>query len=344
VPIIKDDQYTADITKTNVDSLVFDDEVALISGIIGTPNNAAVQADMNALCVPQLWAATGAPAWGAVNDFPWTTGLLVPYAVETRVFLEYATANLPEVATAALFFVNNEFGQAYADAFKEQAAEYGIEIVAEETIDVADSGAPSAQLTNIVAAAPDIVLAVPLGAQCIAFMGELGNVKAANPDFNPAVYQTATCANPIFFGAPGQGADGVLTSSNLLDVSNPANAEIPEVATYLEAFTSVKPDGNPAGIAVAGWLAAEMTVATLKAAAAACPDGITRACIINAARTIDYTPSLFRDGLSAVMNTEDGYVAEGTQIIEWDFEAATFIDLGEVINVEGTTGVYTPAG
>jgi hypothetical protein len=116
------------------------------------------------------------------------------------------------------------------------------------------------------------------------------------------------------------------------------------VATYLEAFTSVKPDGNPAGIAVAGWLAAEMTVATLKAAAAACPDGITRACIINAARTIDYTPSLFRDGLSAVMNTEDGYVAEGTQIIEWDFEAATFIDLGEVINVEGTTGVYTPAG
>ena len=342
VPIVKDDQYTADITKTNVDSLVFDDEVALLSGIIGSPNNAAVQADMNALCVPQLWAATGAPSWGAVDDFPWTTGLLVPYAVESRVFLEYATTANPDVTTAALFYVNNEFGQAYANAFKEQVAEFGIELVAEETIDVTDSGAPSGQLTNIAAANPDIVLAVPLGAQCIAFMTELGNVKAANPDFAPAVYQTATCANPLFFGAAGPGGDGVLTSSNLVDVANPANASLPAVSEYIEAFTSVNADADPAGIAVAGWLAGEMTVATLKAAAEDCPEGITRACIINAARNIDVTPSLFRDGLSAVMGPTDGFIAEGTQIISWSFADQGFTDQGEVIDVEGTTGVYTP--
>ena len=70
VPIVKDDQYTADITKTNVDSLVFDDEVALLSGIIGSPNNAAIQADMNALCVPQLWAATGAPSSSRMLSTP----------------------------------------------------------------------------------------------------------------------------------------------------------------------------------------------------------------------------------------------------------------------------------
>jgi branched-chain amino acid transport system substrate-binding protein len=343
VPIVKDDQYTADITKTNVDSLVFDDEVALLSGIIGSPNNAAIQADMNALCVPQLWAATGAPSWGAVDVYPWTTGLLVPYAVESRVFLEYATGENPDVATAALFYVNNEFGQAYAEAFKAQVEEFGIELVAEETIDVTDSGAPSGQLTNIAAANPDIVLAVPLGAQCIAFMTELGNVKAANPDFAPAVYQTATCANQLFFGAAGAGGDGVLTSSNLVDVANPENASLPAVSTYLEAFTSVNADANPAGIAVAGWLAGEMTVATLKKAAEDCPEGITRACIINAARNIDFTPSLFREGLSAVMNAGDGFIAEGTQIISWDAANQVFVDQGDVIDVEGTTGVYTPA-
>jgi hypothetical protein len=156
------------------------------------------------------------------------------------------------------------------------------------------------------------------------------------------VDQTATCANQVFFGAAGAGADGVLTSSNLIDVSNPANAEIPEVKTYVEAFKSVNPEGNPAGIAIAGWLAAEMTVQTLKVAAENCPDGITRACIINAARNIDYTASLFREGLSAVMNATDGYVAEGTQIISWDAANQLFVDQGEVINVEGTTGVYTP--
>ena len=34
-----------------------------------------------------------------------------------------------------------------------------------------------------------------------------------DPDFDPSVYQTATCANAIFFGAVGNGgADGVYTS------------------------------------------------------------------------------------------------------------------------------------
>src|SRR5690606_17256523 len=87
--ISKDDQYAADQTKNNVDSLVFDDEVHLLSGIIGTANNAAVQADLNAMCIPQLWALTGSTMWGAVNDFPYTSGVLVPYAIEVEAFFTY---------------------------------------------------------------------------------------------------------------------------------------------------------------------------------------------------------------------------------------------------------------
>ncbi len=80
-------------------------------------------------------------------------------------------------------------------------------------------------MTNLVAAAPDAILAVPLGAQCIAFMTELGNAKAANADFAPDVYQTATCANKVFFGAVANGGStGVFTSSNLKDVNNPDDA------------------------------------------------------------------------------------------------------------------------
>jgi 2,3,4,5-tetrahydropyridine-2-carboxylate N-succinyltransferase len=39
-------------------------------------------------------------------------------------------------------------------------------------------------MTNLAEANPDTILAVPLGAQCIAFMTELGNAQAANPDFD----------------------------------------------------------------------------------------------------------------------------------------------------------------
>ena len=56
----------------------------MLSGIIGSPNNLAIQADMNAQCIPQLWASTGAPDWGNIEEYPWTTGLLVPYAIESR--------------------------------------------------------------------------------------------------------------------------------------------------------------------------------------------------------------------------------------------------------------------
>jgi len=67
--VVKDDQYTADLTKANVDELVFDDQVSLLSGIIGSANNLAVQADVGTLHEPhvgveqqRLDAAVGIPA------------------------------------------------------------------------------------------------------------------------------------------------------------------------------------------------------------------------------------------------------------------------------------------
>ena len=62
--IVKDDQYTADLTKANVDELIFDDQVDLLAGIIGSANNLAVQADLNAQCIPQLYARDRRPQLG----------------------------------------------------------------------------------------------------------------------------------------------------------------------------------------------------------------------------------------------------------------------------------------
>ena len=193
-------------------------------------------------------------------------------------------------------------------------------------------------MTNIVAAAPDAILAVPLGAQCIAFMTELGNAKAANPDFAPDTYLTATCANPIFFGAVANGgATGVYTSSNLKDVNNPdVAASDEEVVAYLEAFTAAAPDADPGGIGAAGWVAMEMTVQAIQDAADA--GNLSREGIINAVRNVDYKASLLRDGLNFKMGADDGYIAEGTQLTQWD--GTGFVDVGEVVDLEGSLGVY----
>ena len=57
---IEDDQYSKDLTPGAVEGLL-DDGVNIFSGIIGTPNNAAVRDLLNEECIPQLEALTGSP-------------------------------------------------------------------------------------------------------------------------------------------------------------------------------------------------------------------------------------------------------------------------------------------
>jgi hypothetical protein len=195
-------------------------------------------------------------------------------------------------------------------------------------------------MTNLVAADPDIILSVPLGAQCISYMIEEGNAKAANAEFTPLTYITATCANPVFFAPPGPAADGVYTSANLKDVNNPdLQANDDAVKAYLEAFAATGSEANPGGIAVAGWNAAELTHHVVQQAAETC-GFVSQECIINAVRNIDYVPSLYRDGLRAVMNPDDGFVGEGLQMQQWSVEAGGFVDASDVYDYDGSVGVY----
>ncbi len=338
--VVKDDQYQADLTVANVDELIFDDEVDMLSGIVGTPNNLAIRESTNAQCIPQLAAATGAPDWGDIENYPFTTGLLVPYEIEVRVFGDYVLEQFGEGATVGLIYVNNEFGQAYVSLMEAYAEENGLEIVAQETIDAADSGAPSGQMTNLVQAAPDAILAVPLGAQCIAFMQELGNAQAANAGFDPAVYQTATCSDSLFFNAASNGgADGVFTTLNITDPNNPLYADDEGLQTYLAAMAASAPDANALStIAIAGWLSMEVAVQAAVDAAEA--GDLSRVGIMNAARNVNYAPSLTLDGLSSIMNAEDGYTSEGTQLVQWSDADKYLVPVGEVSNYEGSLGVY----
>ena len=124
--------------------------------MIGTANNQAVRDLLNEECYPQLFANTGAPIWGDVENYPWTTGGLPPYNTETAIYVEDIAREFPDGATAAVFHVNSEFGDAYQAAFSELAADAGIEIVDEQTIENADSNPPTSQVNAIAAEEPDV--------------------------------------------------------------------------------------------------------------------------------------------------------------------------------------------
>lgn len=326
---IEDDQYNKDLTPGAISKQI-DAGVQVFAGIIGSPNNTAVRDTLNEECIPQLNALTGAPKWGQVKDYPWTTGILVPYTVESKVYAKQIAQQYPNGAKVALFYVNSEFGQVYADAFKELAPQYNLQIVDEQTIEAGDEAPPTAQVTSIASKAPDVVMAVPLGAGCIGFLSELASAKAQNTAWTPATYITNTCASSLILQVAGAAANGIYTSNNLIDVTAPANAAVPSVKEYLDYMASIG-KSDIAATAAAGWNTAEVTVAIIKQAQAS-PEGLSRVSIINAARNFTYTPMLARKGVvDKSMGEADPYLAESLQVLQYDSTTATFTDIGSLI-------------
>ena len=326
---IRDDQYDPTQTPGVVDSLI-DENVAIFAGIIGSPNNLAVRDTLNEECIPQLNNLTGAPDWGNdIAGYPWTTGALVPYDIESKIYAKSIREQLGDGATVGIFSVNNEFGKVFIEAFKDAAAEEGLEIVEEQTIEPAETTPPTNQVSAIAAKAPQAIVAVPLGAQCPTFTKEVVNAKAVTADWNPLVFQTNTCGSRLLISLlAGGSADGVFTSSNLLDPSDPKNADNANLTVFLEAYAAAGLAGDLATTAT-GWTTAETTVNIIKAAQDT--GTLSRKSIIEAARSLTFTPSLVREGVEYKMNGEaDGYAFQSLQVLQWNEAAGTFTEIGDL--------------
>jgi ABC-type branched-subunit amino acid transport system substrate-binding protein len=338
---IEDDQFNPTLTTPAVDKLIDQTGVNLMTGMIGTANGLAVRDTLNQECIPQLFNNSGDPRWGQADKFPWSTGLLTPYNTETSIYVEDIKSNFPNGATAAVFNVNSDFGQDYKDQFQKLAADAKINIVDTQTIEGEDSAPPTSQVTSIASKKPDVILAVPLGAQCISFLTELANAKATTPGWNPRVYITATCASTLILGIAGQAADGIITEVTGLDVADPKNASNQTVVDYKAAMAK---NGFPAdgdiATASAGWSVGEFTVEVLKEAAAS-PDGLTRASIMNAARNMTFHPTLARDGITfKTSGTTDPYINEVCQVVQYNASTKTYTDIGSLVTqFEGKTEV-----
>lgn len=339
---IGDDQYNPANTPGVVEGLL-DDGAQVIAGSIGTGGAEAVRDTLNEECIPMLNLLTGDPRWGdEVGDYPWTTGLLTSYRLESQGYAASIADNFPD-ATVGLFSVNNAFGAAYMDAFEEAADENGLEIVADESIEQTDEAAPTAQLQSIAEAAPDVVMATPLGAQCITFLTELAAVKATTDGWEPAVYLTNTCASELILALAGEAADGIYTSASmgLRDVSDPDVAAAEPVAGYI-AEMEAQGLGDIITTGGAGWNAAEVTVQILIDAANSA-DGLTQASIINAARNLNFHPTLLREGMNYVMNGEDDtQYSEDIQIIQYSIAEHHFLDVGELYSFESSPDAGDP--
>ena len=329
--IVKDDQYDPTITATNTDELIDSDGINLMSGTIGTANNLAIQETMNEECIPQLFANTGALDWGDVENYPWTTGLLPTYEVEAKVHAAKIQEDFPEGAQVAYFSVNNEFGQANVDAFNRAIEGTNIEIVSEETIEGDPTASPSGQIANMKASGANVLIAIPLGGQCIGFKTEM-----ANAGFAPELwFETSTCANPnLFYSTVGPAAEGVMTTGVFKNFEDPQFVDDEDVVLFVQESQKIKADIDPYFAAV-GWTLMDATADVLTSAAEA-PDGLTPASIINAARSQNYHPALVVDGIDFVMNgADDPYGLETVLLQAFSTADDLFHPVGEPYDYEG---------
>ncbi len=328
-----DDEYLADKTVSNVNSLINDDKVFALFNVVGTKNNLAVRDLVNEQCVPNLFAGTGSPAWGNA-DYPFLLGSeLVPYPLEMKAFADYLQETKPG-ATVAILRASDDFGRAYSDTFKSLAADAGLEVVKEETYNPEQFDTKS-QVTSLAATNADALI---LGTTLLACPDALKNVDAAG--WKPITYMSGTCTSKTLMDMAGPPGDGVLSVGPLMDPANPLYADVDSMKLFKEMIAKYQPEADPTnGIVAYGWTTGALMAELLQRSPA-----LDRIAVMETARTMSAIEGigLMLEGQVHNLSADDWFLGETFNLVQYSTADGYFSPVGEMINEDGNTAAYTP--
>jgi branched-chain amino acid transport system substrate-binding protein len=333
----KDDEYNAAKTSANIEELVGDGTEAFATfSVVGTANNIAIRDFLGDLCVPNLFAATGSPAWGN-PEYPWTIGsTLSPYSLEGQAFASYLKEEKPD-AKVAMLVQDDDFGEAYEQSFKDAIEGTDITVTKVERYSTGASEVGS-QITSLAASGADAFFN---GATLLACPNALTQAKQA--DFDVITWISATCASKTLTGIAGPAADKAITYTNLKDPLNPKWDDDEAMQLYRDKVEQYSPDPKvdiDNGIVAYGWTQAALLVHAMENAEAA-----TRLDVMNAVRNLDGVSDvglLLPDVAITTAPPEDQYMGETAQLIQFDAEKMYFEYVGGLKDYEGKTPELTP--
>jgi branched-chain amino acid transport system substrate-binding protein len=334
-----DDQYNPGETSANIDELFGpegDGAFAAFS-VVGTANNVAIRDTLNELCVPNLFAATGSPAWGN-EDYPWLIGsTLAPYTLEAQAFADLLGELKPD-ATVAMLRQDDDFGDAYEDGFRQAIEGTDLELV--EVQEYAAGGEVSAQMTTLADSGADAFLN---GAALLPCPSAL--TAAAEAGWEPITWVSGTCISKTLMGIAGEAGADAYAGSNLKDPLNPDWDEDPAMVEYLATINEYQPEGfDPENAIVGyGYTQAALLVEALEAAEAP-----TRLAVMESVRNMDGISDvgLLLPGVSVTTGPGDAFMGETLQLAQYEYtgpEARNhFVPQGDVLDFEGKTTEITP--
>ncbi|KHL18638.1 ABC-type branched-subunit amino acid transport system substrate-binding protein [Mumia flava] len=321
--IVKDDAFNPERAKANVGELIQSEGVDVLD-TFGSGQLDAVADDQNDACVPLLFGQASVPAYRDIENFPWTTEYLPSADVEMEVVVEGLKEKYPDGATVALAENQTESGQGYADGFKKAVEGTDFEIVATEPLTD-----PNTAASALKASGAQILVDAGVTTDCLALTQAIGRV-GWKPE---TVIQPSNCADGATLYEPaGEAADGQQILRWLKDPANEAFADDPAVTEYLEQSEANGADSPTNSYTVNGWAIADLMIDNFHRASES-EDGLSRLSIMEAARTQDYQPPMFIDGITFQMSPTQAFGILAFQPYTWDAAAKTFVEAGEVIDI-----------
>jgi branched-chain amino acid transport system substrate-binding protein len=332
------DKYNPSETVDQVTKAIGPDGTGAFAGfsMVGTDNNLAVREKLNDLCVPDIFASSGAPAMGNPK-YPWVIGSSLPlYSTEAASFIEYLKANKPE-AKIAMLLQNGEFGDGYQRSVEAAIKGTKIKVVAKEYYDAGLTTDVSSQVTNLAASGADVFFNGATLLPC-----PTGLSKAAELKWKPLTYVSGTCASRTLIGAAsGDSANGAFSASNVMDPNNPkwdSDPRMKEFKDTLRAYAQgqgLSGDQLEAvltnGVDAYGWTLGDLFVKALGKAKAA-----TRTEIMKALNNIDEkAPGVLYQEITVKTGNDDRFLGEAVKLATYDSANKRFEPLDQVYDYEG---------
>ena len=280
--LYKDDAYDPAKTSEKTRELVQQDKVFAIFNSLGTEQNQATRAYLNAIKVPQLFVASGATSWGKdYKTYPWTIGYQPNYQAEGTIYGRYVARTSPK-ARIGVLYQNDDYGKDLLKGLSTGLGSKAKLVVSKQNYDVTDADVQS-QVARLKAARVNTLMlfATPKFAiQSYVYAHKLG--------WKPTVYVNAVSSAANIMGLSTVGTskkqtNGSLSIVFLKDPTDTHWAKDPGVKLYRSIMKRFK-GGNPNDVyAVYGMSAAHTFVEALKKAG----KNPTRASIMKAANSLN---------------------------------------------------------
>jgi ABC-type branched-subunit amino acid transport system substrate-binding protein len=301
--IYKDDAYDPSKTVDATRELVSQDKVFAIFNSLGTDQNLATRAYLNALKVPQLFVASGATTFG--NDYkkyPYTIGYQPNYRAEGTIYGRYVVKHAPKSRIGVLY-QNDDYGKdLLAGLQRGLGAKAGL-VKSKQSYNVDDPDVQS-QIAKLKAAKVNTLMVFATPKFAIQ-----AYVYARKLSWRPVVYMNAVSSAANIMGLSTAATnkkqtEGTISIVFLKDPTDPAWRNNSGMKLYRSIMKKYK-GGNPNDVyAVYGMSVAHTFVAALQKAG----KNPTRAGIMKAADSLNVTNDPFLlPGISVKTSATDHF-------------------------------------